>query len=195
MDPCTRPALVTAPGELPLSVSEAKDHDSIDFSFDDDQVELYIEAATDYLDGYSGILGRCIVTQTWRTQYSGWGDTLRIPFPDVASVAVTYSDADASSQTVSSSLYEVLEDSRGVYVRFKTAFTRPTLDDDTAVPVSVEFDTGFGDAGDVPGDIKQAIRMLTAHYFENPSAVAGGGLGEVPLGFHAIVHKYRRIGF
>jgi uncharacterized phage protein (predicted DNA packaging) len=44
----------------------------------------------------------------------------------------------------------------------------------------------------VPGDLKEAVRQLTAHYFENrEAAVIGVSAGFVPLGVADIVRNRR----
>ena len=45
----------------------------------------------------------------------------------------------------------------------------------------------------VPGALRQAIRMLAAHYYENREASAfDGRANELPFGFLALVAPYRR---
>ena len=61
-----RPVLVTPPAETPVSRTEAKAHLRVDGTGDDDLIDGLIDAAVAHLDGYTGILGRCMVTQTWR---------------------------------------------------------------------------------------------------------------------------------
>ena len=57
--------LITAPTVSPISLQQAKDHLRISHSDDDDKVQLCIDAATSFVDGEDGFLGRCLVTQTW----------------------------------------------------------------------------------------------------------------------------------
>jgi hypothetical protein len=39
---------------------------------DDEYVDTLIAVATDYLDGYSGVIGRAMITQTWRQDFDGF---------------------------------------------------------------------------------------------------------------------------
>jgi len=60
------PVRVTAPADRPVTLAEVKNHCRIDHSDDDTLVQSYIDAAVAHVEGWSGVLGRCLVTQTWR---------------------------------------------------------------------------------------------------------------------------------
>lgn len=192
-----RPVRTTAPPAV-VSLEEIKRHVvAVDFTDDDTLLGVLVQAATDHLDGWSGILGRCLVSQEWRQDFSCWprcGD-LRLPFPDVASVVVKYSDADDGEQTVSASFYEVLSDARSAFVRFTDLFAPPALFDQRSDPVRVSFTAGYGAAADVPAALKVAIMMLAAHWYQNREAVSVGDTATpVPMAVDALIAPYRRVG-
>lgn len=194
------PVRTVAPAVEPLSLTEAKAQvRADDFGDDDGLLGDLIAAARAYLDGWSGILGRCLINQTWRLDLAGWptGGIVRLPFPDVSSVTVVYSDADDAEQTVSSSLYQLLADERGSFVRMREAFTAPAVNDDRADAVRVSLVAGFGAAAsDVPADIRHAMRMHVGHLYANREAVITGTISTaVQFSYDALVAKYRRVGF
>ncbi|TPW28605.1 phage gp6-like head-tail connector protein [Martelella alba] len=76
------PTLVTAPADQPVTLDEAKAHLGVDFADDDGLIDAFIQAATAYLDGYRGVLGRCIMFQTWQIAAPDAG-TVILPFPDI----------------------------------------------------------------------------------------------------------------
>lgn len=191
-----RPILVTAPTTTPVTLAEAKSHARVDFDDDDALIASFIDAAVTHLDGRSGILGRCLITQTWRQPVCAWpaNGRLRLPFPDVSSVAIKYSDEDNAEQTLSTSLYDLVEDERSAIVRFKDAFTRPTVYSDREDAIRVEVTAGYGAAGEnVPTAIRQAILMLVAHFYNNREA-AGERMEELPFAVSALLNPYRRVG-
>ncbi len=194
------PVLVTAPAEMPVSVAEAKAHLRVGFSTDDTLIGSLIAAATAHLDGWSGILGRCIVTQTWSQSYPCWpaDGVLRLPFPnvDAASVTLTYLDTLGDVQTVADALYEVIEDARGAYVRLRDAFTAPSLENDRAKPVTATFDAGYGDAAATPAALKAAILLMLADLYENREGqMVGVGLDVRPNPtVDRLIAPYRRVG-
>lgn len=176
---------------MPVTLAEAKDHLRVDFVDDDALILGYISAATGHLDGYTGLLGRCMVSQTWEQKYDVWCRVLRLPFPDVSSVVVTYTDEDDADVTVSAGLYAVLQDQRGHYIRFSDTFTSPTIGPDRA-GVSISFDAGFGAAADVPWSIKAAILLFIGTLYENRETSARDF--KPTMAFEALIAPYRRVG-
>lgn len=165
----SRPVMITPPAEDVVTLAEFKDHAiADDFTDDDNKLAMLLKAAIGHLDGYTGVLGRCMVTQTWRVGFSRWHCFLPLPFPDVSSVVIKYFDTDALEVTLSSSLYELIDDAKGTSVRFKDAFADPALSDDMDLPVSVEVTAGYGDADDVPDPLKVAIMVNAKRMYDGP---------------------------
>jgi uncharacterized phiE125 gp8 family phage protein len=52
--------------------------------------------------------------------------------------------------------------------------------------VVISYDAGYGNAEDVPADIKQAIMMLAGYLYENRE-----GLGEIPQSVKDILNPYK----
>lgn len=161
-----KPVLVTPPAEQPVTLVEVKGEARVDFSDDDTLLESYLASAIAHLDGYSGILGRCMVTQVWRQDFRCWGQRLRLPFPDVESVVVKYFDDGGVEQTLDAADYELVEGHLGAEVIFKEAFIALPLDSDRRAPISVELTAGYGAPAEVPADIKVAIQALTRHWYD-----------------------------
>lgn len=56
--------------------------------------------------------------------------------------------------------------------------------------VMVTFTSGYAAQADVPADIAAAIKMLAAHYFENPEAASAIDLKTVPMAVQTIMDSY-----
>jgi uncharacterized phiE125 gp8 family phage protein len=180
------PSLVSAPAETPVSLSEAKAHLRVDFSEDDTLIGSLIAAAVSHLDGYSGVLSRALVTQTWRADFMRWPESdriLRLPLAPVASVtSVKYFDASNVEQTLSASgNYALLTDHIGPYLRFTPSFTAPTLYDERDDAVRVTFVAGFGNATAVPQAIKAAILFMVADLYAQRETFSAGSMAPVPM--------------
>jgi uncharacterized phiE125 gp8 family phage protein len=65
-----KPIRTVAPASTPVSLSEAKAHLRVTSSAEDAVIQMYLDAAVSYLDGWAGVLGRCMVTQTWAQTFS-----------------------------------------------------------------------------------------------------------------------------
>lgn len=192
-----RPVLVTAPTETPITASDAKAHLRVETTADDTLITNLIAAATAHLDGWTGILGRCLVTQTWRQDYDDFASCLRLPLAPVASIAsVKYTDTDGAEQTVDSANYALRTDELGSYVEFTSDYSFPSLNA-TSAAVRVAYVAGYGAASVVPQAIKQAMLLLIGAWYENREETAiGVSVAGLPrsVAVDALLSPYRRVG-
>jgi uncharacterized phiE125 gp8 family phage protein len=187
------PVLVTPPAATPVSESEAKAHLRVDHTDEDGLITSLVKAATAHLDGYSGILGRCMVTQTWRQDFDAFsGRTLRLPLPAAGITSVKVRSSAGTLSTVSSDDYALKQDALGSYVRFDDGYSYPS-DLAQSNGILVEFVAGYGDATAVPDALKVAILLLVGHWFANREA-AGASMSETPMAVDMLVAPYRRVG-
>lgn len=186
------PVRTVAPAATPVSLTEAKQHCRVDGTDSDAVLTILLNAAVDHLDGYTGILGRAMVTQTWRQDFDGFG-SMRLPVGPVASItSITYYDADNAVQTLSTDVYVLRADALGAYVGLKPDQSWPSVysRDDA---ISVTFVAGTA-AADVPGALKAAVLLLTSHLNENRETVGENTLVELPFSVSALIAPYRRVG-
>lgn len=156
------PIRTAAPAVVPVSLDEAKAHLRVTASGEDDLIASLVDAAVSHIDGWNGVLGRCLINQDWRASYCDWPacGTIELPFPNVSAVTVKYSDADNSEQTVSSSQYQLLECPIGSCVIFNQTFTWPNLYPYREDRVRVDLTAGYGTAAEnVPQALRQAILL------------------------------------
>lgn len=191
-----RPVLVTPPTDTPVSLTEAKAQLDVSYTDKDTLITGLIAAATSYLDGWSGILGRCLMPQTWRQDFDCLERCLRLPlFPVTSITSIKYDDADGIEQTIGSSNYELWHDDLGAFVRFVTTYAFPSLDVEKPA-VRVTYVAGYPDATTVPAAIKQAMLLMIRHWFDNPTAVSVGVIAQaMPVAVDALLAPYRRVRF
>lgn len=163
-----RPVPVSGPDELPVSIGDTKAQLRVFHDDDDPMIAGLIGSAVDHLDGYAGVLGRCIVNQEWRQDFKDWDWRFRLPFPNVSAATITYRDADNAEQTVAADQFEIVEGSRGAEIVFKDTFQEPSTYDDVVAPISVTFTAGYGGAVAVPHDIKVAIMFMVQMDYDQP---------------------------
>lgn len=154
------PQLITRPAEL-LTLPEVKAHLDVDGSHHDALIQGYVAAAMDWLDGWNGVLGRCILTQTWASRHAALED-LDLPFPDVVSAVVTYLDAAGATQTVAPADYRVRTEHGCGRLIFSDAFSAPALKSgrDDAVTVTAI----YGRSSPPPALKVAALAIVSAHY-------------------------------
>lgn len=199
--------LITGPADTPISLEEAKAHlreDSDDFN---DEIEAFIEAATDYCDGPQGFLGRAIIDQTWELTLDsfpgcGWsrhGSTtaeIKIPMPPLIEiVSIRYDDADGVEQTLATTSYTVDARSEPGWVlpvgSWPTTFSGINA-------VRIRFRCGYLDQGasppeeNVPGSIKAAIKLIVGNLYANrETIVIGESVSEIPMSAEFLLRRKR----
>jgi uncharacterized phiE125 gp8 family phage protein len=182
-----------APPPQILTVADARAHLGLEETDRDAIIQRCISSAVSLLDGWTGLLTRCIGEQTWASYHSSFpaDGVLWLPMNGAASInSVTYRDAAGAEQTLAPASYRLQEHARGSRLARPTSVTWPSTEG-RADAVTVVAVYGWP-ASEVPPDIIEALLLLTAHYFENRSAAAfGGGYGHLPMGVDAIVERWR----
>ncbi|WP_287994599.1 hypothetical protein [Acidiphilium sp.] len=112
------PILVTPPTVPVVQLLDMRDHLRVDHYDDDVRIMSIERAAVAHHDGWKGVLGRCIMPQTWRQDFTCWGK-LRIAMPDASEFVVTYRDADGVWQPIED--FEADIDGAGPYVEIDEA--------------------------------------------------------------------------
>lgn len=179
------PVRTVAPAAPVVVVDEMHEHTRIDAHDDAATLQIKIEAATRLLDGADGILGRCLITQTWRLRGKSWpaGPLLLLPFPDVQSVTITYLDSDGASQTFAASNWHLIECAGKSAIYLDANASWPSLADRPDA-VTVTLVAGFGDTADaVPEPIRHCIMLLAGTAYENREAFVTGTLPAQELPF------------
>ena len=166
------PVLVTPPTETPVSLEEAKIHLRVDGDEEDALIVALINAATGHLDGYTGILGRCLMPQTWSQEIEAPVGDLVLPLAPVASATIAaFTD------------FRVLQDGRGYFLRLNDGASWP------AGSVVVSFVAGYLD---VPAPLTSAILLHIGTLYENRETLADK---VAPTrAYEALTMPYRRIG-
>lgn len=193
-----RPVLVTAPDMLPVSLDEAKLRLRVDHADDDALIEGLIRAATEHLDGWNGILGRCLVEQEWRQDFDLFAACLPLPFGPVisiASVTVAGSPVDNGSYALRTDAgghvrveFDGLSASGATSIIYKAGYpTIPEVSGDGITPAIPAKST-------VPDPIKVAILLLVGHWFQYREAVTSVSINELPFAVNALIAPYRRVG-
>lgn len=156
-----RLTIKTPPTVLAVDPALVRDHLRIEIGPEDYLVENYIRAATALLDGWTGILGRALMEQTWvMTLASFPAGGITIPLGPVTAIdAVRYRDASGTWQTVAPADYEVSLGEVSAELRAAAGWpgTGDWLD-----AVEVEFTAG----GECPAPVQTAIMIMVAAIFD-----------------------------
>lgn len=178
--------VVTPPAELPVTLEEVRRHLRIDAGADDPLISGLVMAATAWLDGPGGWLGRALVAQTLELRQDGFGwcdSAAFLPFPPaIEIVSITYDDAAGIEQTVPTGDYRLLGGNDGLF-RVAPAHGKawPTTRG-ASEAVRIRYRAGYGAATAVPAPIRQAILLLVGHWYANREAASTDrSVAELPL--------------
>lgn len=188
----TRPLLLTPPAGPLVALVDIKAAVGAPPASDDLLLTALEVAVVDLLDGYDGVLGRCLMTQSWSFAVDGWGGReIDLPFPDVTSAIVTYDDENGARQTMPEANYEIIEAACGAMILIKDEVALPFLGGDAAFPVQITCEAGYGDADDVPKAIGQAIKLKVAYWYDMELRGAAYDANAAPSSFNALIAPYR----
>jgi len=180
--------VITPPTPI-VTKEEAKKHLIVEHNDDDDLIETLIQAATAWIDGPAGWLGRALGVQVLEWQRCSWpcaGEVLPFP-PEIEVISVKYIDPDGVEQSwpVPTPLYwSNLPRIRGrdgdLKIRYRAGYGIPQA----------------GNAGvfenKAPAPIKVAIMMLVAQWYKNPMSVSvGAAVDNLPFSVEALLQPYR----
>lgn len=184
------PILVAPPSSKPVSLDEAKLHLRVDHDDDNTLIEAFIDAATSHLDGYTGILGRCLVEQTWSIDFDSFHECMVLPLAPLMEVAsITWRNEAGQIATIDDDEYVVDTDAGGVpRIRFRNGYSFPSGLYESAA-VSVTFKAGYAE---VPPAIKVAILLMVSNWYQNREAAVPGTMAELPLGASMLLSPYKR---
>jgi uncharacterized phiE125 gp8 family phage protein len=183
--------LLTAPAVEPLSLDEAKDFLRVEHDDDDELIVALVAASRIHVETETR---RALITQIWRIVLDTWPQSGRLdvrPGPLQAVVAARVYDADDNAQVIDVQAF-VPDIGASMLAFMPWSLMQPGR---PAAGIELDVTIGYGDVPlDVPEPLRQAMRLLVAHWYENRSLVASiGGKAKVPTTVAALIAPYRML--
>jgi uncharacterized phiE125 gp8 family phage protein len=180
--------LLTAPATEPLSLAEAKAYLRVETGDDDAVIGALIAGSSIHVEAQTR---RALITQSWRISVDAWPDDGRLmilPAPLQALTAVRVYDFDNAAHTIDTAAF-VLDRGGSALIFAPWALPAPGR---VAAGIELDVTVGYGDAAiDVPEALRQAIRLLVAHWYENRGLVTAGTSTVLPQTVAALIAPYR----
>lgn len=186
---------VAGPVVEPVTVAEAKQHMRVELDEEDALIGELISASREHLE--TTVRPRlAMLRQTWLWVSDRWPRSPWIelrPYPLLGVTSISYTDAAGTTTVVDSSLYQV-----DLYSEPGRVFVPGGWPNATLAPINglrVEFEVGYGSTADqVPRALRQAVLLLTAHWYENReiALVSGAVPKELPFAVAALTRPWRR---
>lgn len=165
--------LITPPATEPVSSAEAKLHLKVDGSTDDTLIAALITAARILCESFQG---RGYITQTWELTLDSFpASPFELPMAPLASVvSIKYKDADGTEYTVDSGDYVLDLSSEPGRVALADGKSWPSVSLYPVGGVKIRYTVGVAAAASVPANVKQAILLTIADWYQDRQA--GGDL-------------------
>jgi phage conserved hypothetical protein, phiE125 gp8 family len=180
--------LSAPPAIEPITLTEAKAHLRVDFSDDDDLISGLIKTAREYAEGYQN---RALCTQTWELWLDSWPSEsyIKIPLPPLQSItSIKYYDSTNTEATMADTDYQVDVKSEPGRVALAYSESWPAATLRPINGICITFNAGYGNAGDVPQRMKQAMLLLVGHWYEHREAtLTGPAAAEIEFGVNSLL--------
>ncbi len=176
------------PTAEPVTLSEMKDHLRVEVSDDDSLITQLIADARELVERMAN---RALMTQSWTFRMSGFPaaaeQIVELPGGTLQSVSqVQYVDTDGVTQTWAAGEYVIDTDRVPGALGLGYGKSWPSVRA-WDLPVTITCTVGYGDAAaDVPGALKQAIRLIVGDWYENREDRA-----EVMVAARRLVQQHR----
>jgi uncharacterized phiE125 gp8 family phage protein len=189
--------VITSATTEPLTLEEAKLHLKVETDADDSLITSLITAARETAEIFTG---RALASQVLEYILDGFpaeSETIYIPRPPLEEVeSIKYRDYEGNETVWDSSNYIVDADSMPARVTLAYGKYFP---DFTPYPVSsvrIRYTAGYKSGGPdslkIPEEIKQALKLLIGHFYENrESVVVGTVANKVPFSVEALLYPFR----
>jgi len=180
---------VTAPAGAPVSLADVKMQMRVDYNDDDYHINGLIEAATATFEEMTGC---ALVAQTWDLSMRVPGGRVYLPKVPVQSItSISYYDRDEAQQSATVGDFHLFNDIHRAWVEPKDGKTWPDLFDRPDA-LTIRFVAGYATIEAVPKEIRHAILLLVAHWYEQRSAASDASMSEVPFSVQTIASLHQR---
>jgi len=183
--------LLAGPALEPITLAEAKQFVRVEHDDDDDVITALIAGSRIHVETQTR---RALITQSWRLTRDVWPATgclplLPVPVKTLDAVRVYRSDGTTLALDTAGFALDRSD------APARLSFTRgvPVAPERSAAGIEIDITCGYGDAGaNVPEPLRQAIRLLVAHWYENRGLIAvGHEVAVLPQNVAALIAPYR----
>lgn len=185
--------LLAGPTVEPITLTEAKTHLRVDSSAEDTLIQSLIMASRLHIEA---ALDLALITQTWRFQLDRWprARSLNLPLRPVQTLTTArVFNSEDESEVLDNAAF-ILDGTANPARLILSGRTSLPVPDRAANGIEIDFIAGYGDAPtDVPQPIRQALLLLTAHWYEHREPVEiGASATSIPATVSELLAPYRR---
>lgn len=183
--------LLSPPAVEPITLAEAKAFLRVEHADDDLTIAALIAGSRIHVEAQTR---RALITQTWRIVRDRWPPDGRLalsPSPLQEILAARVYESDGDTLAIDTQAFVADKAAAPAIIAFAPwALAQPGR---PVGGIEIDVQVGYGDtAASVPEPLRQAIRLLTAHWYENrlPTQQAGA----LPASINALIAPFRALG-
>ena len=183
--------LLSGPSVEPVTLADAKLYLRVEHDDDDDLIAALIAGSRIHVEARTR---RALITQSWRLVRDAWTASGRLeilPAPLASLTAARIYLADGSTQSIDPSAFIIDKSAAPALLAFGNG--APPAPGRALAGIEIDVTVGYGAAGtNVPEALRQAIRLLVAHWYENRGVAAiGETVAPLPASVEALIAPYR----
>jgi uncharacterized phiE125 gp8 family phage protein len=183
--------LLAGPAAEPITLTQAKQFLRVEHDDDDDMITALIAGSRIHVETQTR---RALITQSWRLTRDVWpasGCLALLPVPVKTLDAVRVYKSDGTALALDATGFTL--DASDAPARLAFVHGAPVAPERPAAGIEIDITCGYGDAGtNVPEPLRQAIRLLVAHWYENRGLIAvGSEVAVLPQSAAALIAPYR----
>lgn len=183
--------LLTPPALEPVSLADMKLFLRVAHDDDDDVIAALIAAARVHVEAQTR---RALIAQTWRLVRDVWPASGRLPIlpvPLIEITAIRVFDVDGAPQLLDVEDFDIDAISAPAVLAFARGV--PRAPGKLAAGIEIDMLAGYGEEPeDVSAPLRQAIRMLVAHWYENRGVIAASGeVSSMPASVSSLIAPFR----
>lgn len=183
--------LLSGPSVEPVTLDDAKAFLKVETADDDDVIAALIAGARVHVEAQTR---RALINQSWRLVRDAWPDDGRVPILPVPLRQLTAARVyRLDGTTVSIDPAGFIAETAAAPAVLSFANGAPPAPGRVVAGIELDIIAGYGDAAsDVPADLRQSIRLLVAHWYENRGLIAvGQQVAMLPASAAALIAPYR----
>jgi uncharacterized phiE125 gp8 family phage protein len=183
--------LLTPPALEPVTLADAKAWLRVEHDDDDDVIAALIAGARSHVEAQTR---RALITQEWRLVRDAWpsdGRIAALPAPLIEITGARVRDGEGGLQSIDLQAFTTDVAAAPAIIAF-APWSLP-VPEQKAGGIEIDVTCGYGDEpDDAPAPLRQAIRLLLAHWYENRGLIAlGDTVAVLPATVAALIAPYR----
>lgn len=177
------PTVTVKPTAEAVTLADAKVQTRYDGTANDGALNLFLAGAIAHVESYCGTP---LAARTVTVKCDRFEDFIKFPIVPLGQVtSISYVDSAGTTQTLSTSVYDVRTDGLTASIALKDGQSWPSKQARSRITVTAQ--VGYSE---IPADVRHAILLMVGHFDINREAVTQE-MFALPMGVDALLANHR----